>query len=84
MLQIVSNVYMQFTISIYKLFFNLSVLLASWCLFSTKVEVGNQLTLLFHFFVTHYGLNMQLQCIYMEICSERKTNRRDGSWLLAE
>lgn len=60
----------------------LSILLASWSLFSTKVQVGNQLTLLFHFAVTHYRLNMQLQCIYMEICSERKTNRKDP-WELA-
>lgn len=60
----------------------LSILLASWSLFSTKVQVGNQLTLLFHFVVTHYGLNMQLQCIYMEIYSERKTKRKDA-WELA-
>lgn len=60
----------------------LSILLASWSLFSTKVQVGNQLTLLFGFVVTHYGLNTQLQCIYMEICSERKTNRKDA-WELA-
>lgn len=61
----------------------MSILLASWSLFSTKAQVGNQLSLLFHSVVTHFGLNMQLQCIYMEICSERKNNRKNA-WELAE